>query len=128
MNAGDKFKKVYPFKSVLYSENSIYGLSVENIWVGGCYRETQDGAEIMNGCFEQVTDYSCDGEGFIEYEALAVVEMPRKYQCRVIYRVTMINPDGDEKRSSKAHVVTLSKFKKWINAPHSSYPHHYEVR
>jgi len=128
MKAGDKFKKVYPFKSVLYSEKSIHGLSVENIWVGGCYSETQDGAEIMDGCFEQVTDYSCDGEGFIEYEVLAIVEMPRKYECRVIYRVNMIRPDGDEKRSSKAHVVTLTKFKKWINAQHSSYPHHYEVR
>lgn len=128
MNSGDKFRKVYPFKSVIYSENCFYGLSVENMWVGGCYSDTQDGAEIMDGCFEQVTDYSCDAEGFIEYEVLAVVDMPRKYQSRVIYRVTMITPDGSERKSAKAHVVTRSKFEKWISANHSSYPHHYEVR
>lgn len=128
MKAGDKFKKPYPFKSITYSENTIYGLSVECDWVGGCRSDTQDGAEIMDGYFEQVTDYSCDGEGFIEYEVLAVVEMPRKYQNRIIYRVTMINPDGEEKRSAKAHAVTEAKFKKWILAAHSSYPHDYEVR
>ena len=128
MKVGDKFKKPYPFKSFTYSEDSFYGLSVELGWCGGCYSNTQDGAEIMDGYFEQVTDYSCDAEGFIEYEILAVVEMPRKYQSRVIYRVTMINPDGEEKKSAKAHMVTEAKFNKWISATHSSYPHDYEVR
>lgn len=128
MKVGDKFKKPYPFKSVTYSENTIYGLSIESAWVGGCYSDIQAGAEIMDGYFEQVTDCSCDGEGFIEYEVLAVVEMPRKYQNRIIYRVTMINPDGEEKKSAKAHTVTESKFNRWIQSTHSSYPHDYEVR
>ena len=119
MKSGDKFRKVYPFKHISYGE--------DDFWVGGCHSQTDDGAEIMDGYFEQCTNYFCDAEGFIDYEVLAVVEMPRKYQTRIIYRVTLINPDGKEKRSSSAHTVTEAKFLKWISSPYSSYPHDYEV-
>lgn len=128
MKVGDKFKKPYPFKSVTYSENTIYGLSVECAWVGGCDRGCEYGPEISDEWYEENIIYLCDGEGFIEYEVLAMVEMPRKYQNRIIYRVTMVNPDGGEKKSVKAHTVTEAKFNKWIKSAHSSYHHDYEVR
>lgn len=131
MKIGDKFKKVYPYCAWSNSHEVSVGFSrevfTEEGWSGGCKSQVEDGAEIMDGCFEQDTLYSCDEEGFIEYEILAIVDMPRKYQDRIIYRVTMIEPEGDERKSSKAHMVTRTKFEEWVNSPHSSYPHEYEV-
>lgn len=131
MKTGDKFKKVYPFCSWSSSHEESAGFSREVFtdegWSGGCRSQEDEGAEIMDGYYEQITTYSCDEEGFIEYEVLAIAQMPRKYQDRIIYRVTMIEPEGDERRSSKAHMVTRAKFEQWVEASHSSYPHEYHV-
>lgn len=129
MKAGDKFKKVYPYCAWSNTYEAFIDREVvtDEGWSGGCRHETVEGAEIMDGYFEQDTYHACDGEGFIEYEVLSIAEMPRKYQDRIIYRVTMIEPEGDERKSSKAHMVTRTKFESWINAPHSPYPHEYEV-
>lgn len=135
MKAGDKFKKVYPFCSWSNTYESFRGfpgmpsreVTTEEGWRGGCNKQTEEGPEIMDGYYEQCDFHTCDAEGFIEYEVLAIAEMPRKYQDRIIYRVTMIEPEGDERKSSKAHMVTRTKFEEWINSVHSSYPHDYEV-
>lgn len=55
-----------------------------------------------------------DGVGFIEYEVLAIAEMPRNYQDRILYRVTMTDPDGTERKKNNVHTVTLEKFKSFI--------------
>jgi len=123
MKTGDKFKKVYPFMAYC-NDNMGWGggdHTTDEGWCGGC-KETFEGHDQ-----DQERFFNCDAEGFIEYEILAVVEMPRKYQTRIIYRVTMIDPDGTERKSSKAHTVTLAKFEVWRDSIHSSYPHGYEV-
>ncbi len=121
MKAGDKFRKVYPFQYWSNTYKRFDGdYETEEGWAGGC--EVEDECE-ENGCSYRI--YSADGEGFIEYEVLAVVDMPRKFQTRILYRVTMIDPDGEERRSSKCHTVTESKFMKWVEAQESSYPHEY---
>ena len=135
MKIGDKFKKVYPYcawSNTYEGSSGGFGMPSREViteegWSGGCKSQVVQGAEIMDGCFEEDTYYSCDAEGFIEYEVLVIAEMPRKYQDRIIYRVTMIEPEGDERKSSKAHMVTRTKFEEWINSAHSSYPHEYEV-
>jgi hypothetical protein len=124
INVGDKFKKVYPFKHWEQDYKCVFGgHKTDSGWAGGCHTHEED-----NGSgWTTSTYYTADAEGFIEYEVLAVVDMPRKYQTRIIYRVTMIEPEGSERKSSKCHTVTESKFKQWIEAGHSSYPHEYVV-
>jgi hypothetical protein len=136
MKAGDKFKKVYPYCAWSESYETYAftgfppqsrGVETNEGWRGGCDRHTEDGPAVYEGQCIQEEFHTCDAEGFIEYEVLAIAEMPRKYQDRIIYRVTMIEPEGGERKSSKAHMVTRTKFEEWINSGHSSYPYDYEV-
>lgn len=109
---GDKFKRIYPYTMVDSPTYDSYGHldGIDNLWIGGCIKEDEGhSSEGGNG----IVNY-CDAEGFIEFEILAYVKMPRKYQDRVIYTVTMTNPDGEVKRKNKAHTVTVSKFNSWI--------------
>ena len=123
METGDKFKKPYPFKRWDHTYRRLDGTyETEEGWSGGCHVEEE---YQENGC--QYNIYSADAEGVIEYEVLAVVEMPRRFQTRIIYRVTMIEPEGVERSSSKCHTVTESKFRKWAEAFGSSYPHEYTI-
>jgi hypothetical protein len=135
MKAGDKFKKVYPFcawsntyeTTPLHDRFASREYETEKGWKGGCDKHYEDGPAVWEGQCIQEEFHTCDAEGFIEYEVLAITEMPRKYQDRIIYRVTMIEPEGDERKSSKAHMVTRGKFEQWINSEPSSYPYEYEV-
>jgi hypothetical protein len=131
MKAGDKFKKVYPYCAWSNTYEGSVGFPrevfTEEGWRGGCDKHTEDGPAVYEGQCIQEEFHTCDAEGFIEYEVLSIVEMPRKYQDRIVYRVTMIEPEGDERKSSKAYMVTRTKFEEWINSGHSSYPYDYEV-
>jgi len=131
MKAGDKYKKIYPFMSWTNTYESFSGFASEVIteegWRGGCDRHTEDGPAVCEGQCIQEEFFTCDAEGFIEYEVLAIADMPRKYQDRVVYRITMIDPDGKERKSNKAHMVTMNKFLSWVDSVHSSYPWDYEV-
>ncbi|MDB4261397.1 hypothetical protein N9878_00880 [bacterium] len=126
MKAGDKFTKPYPFKRFEYEDGFMGGQTVEG-WGGGCHERSQDGPAVYYGQCMPELYWECDGEGFIEYEVLAIADMPRKYDQRVIYTVTMTNPDKEIKRMNKAHTVTMSKFLSWVESGYSSYPHDYEV-
>ena len=117
--AGQVFRNPYPFK--YWEDEHSSG------WAGGCHTHIEEGPEIFEDYCEQNEHYTADGEGEIEYEVLAFVEMPRKYKARVLYRVTMITPEGDHKKSNKCHTVTELKFRKWIESKGSSYPFDYEV-
>ncbi|MCP3681823.1 MAG: hypothetical protein GY861_03960 [bacterium] len=121
MNIGEKYKKAYPF---IHWVNDFYTfdgqVDTDEGWSGGCNKE-EEAFEGYHG-----VSYSCDGEGFIEYEILAVVEMPRRYQDRVIYCVELTDPDGGVKKKSTAYMVTKSKFQEWIDRFHTSYPFDYD--
>lgn len=108
MKVGDKFKRTYPFKLVDRPTYDTFGMvdGVEELWRGGCHcKHSLDCDSIL----------VADDMGFIEFEILAYVEMPRKYQNRVIYCVTMIDPDGGISHKNRAHSVTEKKFKSWVN-------------
>ena len=119
LEVGQKYKKVYPF--TYWDSEDCDG------WSGGARAHEVEGSEIMDYCYEAVTYYDADGEGEIEYEVLAIVPMPRKYQTRVIYSVSMIWPDGTVKKSSKSHMATEAKFIKWVSSERSSYPKEYTI-
>lgn len=119
---GAKFKKIWPFNRYSFSAYGINGHETFEGWAIGC--EIHD-EQYDEGCGERF--YTAHGEGFIEYEVLAVAEMPRKFKDRVIYKIDFINPDGDVKRTHKTHTATIDKFDQWINASGSPYHAHYEV-
>jgi len=121
LETGNKIRKPYPF---IHWVNDWLEFGGEHRskegWSGGCHKE-------LENQYSESTVFTADDMGEIEYEVLAVVPMPRKYQDRVIYRITMINPEGGEKRSSKDYTVTISKFMSWVDAVDSPYPYPYEV-
>ena len=119
IEVGQVFRNAYPFKS--WEDEHSSG------WAGGCHHHYEDGPAVYQGQCMQEEFHTADGEGEIEYEVLAYVEMPRKYQSRVLYRVTMITPEGDHKKSNKCHTVTEGKFRAWVESEGSSYPFEYEV-
>lgn len=126
INVGDTFKRVYPF--ILVSEMNYDfpdGYSPSEFWIGGCKKHSEEGPAVFEGQGLMQEFHTADAEGFIEYEVLAVVEMPRKYQERVIYRISMIDPDGGVKKSSKDYTVTMNRFMGWING--NAYCHEYDV-
>ena len=122
MNIGDKFRKPYPFQFFCADLINNYGdHTTDELWMGGCKKNSDDGQCHPN------YHYTCDAEGEIEFEILALVEMPRKYQDRVIYRISLIDPDGKEKHSPKDYTVTRKKFHSWIDKEGSTYLYQYEV-
>lgn len=120
MKALDIFKIKYPFKVIEDSWMDCSGeMQSRTVWIGGC----NTGYEAGSTAYGPVKFYECHGEGWLIFEVLAVTEMPRKYQDRVLYRITLIDPDGGERKKNDIHCVTKSKFKRMI----SGYPHEYEV-
>ena len=120
IEAGSVFKKIYPYKH--WCDEWSDG------WAGGCHESYEDGADIFDNYCEQVRFLFADAEGFIEYEVLAFVEMPRRFQSRVLYTVTMIDPEGKTKKVNKCYCVTEQRFRGWIERDGSSYPCEYEVK
>lgn len=114
MKVGDKFKKQYPFKLMFSKGDGIF--QDEEWWQIGCYQE-QDGYEVFN---------NCNGIGYVEFEVLAIVDMPRKMKQRIIYKFDRTDPDGNVKKSSKTHTVTIDKFKSFISGDYA-YPYDFEV-
>lgn len=108
MKAGDVFRNKYPFKRVDSPTYDSYGMldGIDDVWAGGCHSKHSHNYDSV---------FIADAIGFIEFEVLAYVEMPRKYQNRVIYCVTMIDPDGEISHKNRAHSVTEKKFKSWID-------------
>lgn len=119
---GNKFKKPYPFKLISTTRWNGSEMEPDEFWQSGCHRSFEAYGEYDGEVF-----WNADGEGMIEYEVLAVVEMPRKYQTRIIYRFSMTDPDGDTKHSSKDFTASVSRFAAWVDAGHSPFPYDYEV-
>lgn len=85
MKALDTFKIKYPFKIVNNSYTDCYGqIHPDEMWVGGCNKRYEDGPAVYEGQCIQEEFHECHGEGWIIFEVLAVTEMPRKYQDRVL--------------------------------------------
>lgn len=108
MKVGDKFKRKYPFKLVDCPTYDSHGMidGIDEVWAGGC-------KSAFTPCGDPYL-VALD-HGFIEFEVLAYVEMPRKYMNRVVYCVTMTDPDGNVQEKNRAHCVTEKKFKSWID-------------
>lgn len=70
--------------------------------MAGCVESREDGCEIGDGIYENSIYYACDAEGEIEYEVLAVVDMPRRMRQRVIYTTRLTEPDGNVRKASPA--------------------------
>ena len=112
MKINDKFKAKYPF--ILISEKSIFPNEVDEFWIMGC----RIGKEEDGNGYTYSNTFECDGSGFIEFEVLAIVGMPRKYKDRILYKINSIDPDGVEKKRTKVHTTTIDRFKEMILRPY----------
>tara|TARA_R110000851_G_scaffold200970_2_gene352143 strand:- start:2045 stop:2395 length:351 start_codon:yes stop_codon:yes gene_type:complete len=110
IKVGNKYKAAYPFKFV--SINTFDG--VDEFWVMGCNISSEDDGSG----YTSSNIFTCDGAGEIEFEVLAVVDMPRKYKSRVIYKFNTTDPDGVVKKKSKDYTVTIGRFVELINRPY----------
>lgn len=119
MKAGDRIKKVYPYSFYeAGGESEILGPS--EWWQIGCKKTLEQYGEGYGETF-----YHADGEGFIDIEILAIVDMPRKIKQRVLYKFDQILPDGTIKKSSRIYTVTIDKFKELITG--QAYWYEYEL-
>lgn len=111
MKVNDKLKARYPF--ILINEKNIFS-DVDEFWVMGC----RIGQECDGSGHSYTNTFEHDGVGFIEFEVLAVSEMPRKYKDRVLYKINSIDPDGVEKKRTKVHIATIDRFKEMVVNPY----------
>lgn len=117
--AGERIKKPYPYSFYeAGGEGEIFGAS--EWWQIGCKKTYE---QYDQSCGE--TFYHADGEGFIDIEILAIVDMPRKIKQRVLYKFDQILPDGTTKKSSRIYTVTIDKFKELITG--QAYWYEYEL-
>lgn len=121
IKVGDKSEMAWPFykldqSSVLNGDNGI-----DSYWVSGCVVWFEQYDQYAGERF-----FSCNAEGKINYEVLAVAKLTGKHQDRIIVKVTKVNPDGEI--HGKAHVRTLTKkmYLKHINS-HTPFNHDYDV-
>lgn len=118
LNAGDKFDTPYPFKEYEYVYQNYEGdIESETRWVGGCHKK-QEPADCGYG---EQTYYVADAVGRRILEVLAVVDMPGKWQRRVLYSCTMIPPNERPRLGRRAFTVTESRFKKMIGGYFADY-------
>lgn len=55
----------------------------------------------------------CDAMGHAEFLVVAVCEMPGRYQDRVFYKRTLIDPDGKRWGGKDLKVAAIGRFWKW---------------
>lgn len=121
IKVGDKSEMAWPFYVYEHGSLSSYGYGIDSYWASGCAVWYERYDQFAGERF-----FSCNAEGKIIYEVLAVVKLTARYQDRIIVRVTKINPDGEI--HGKAHVRTLTKkmYLKHINS-HTPFNHDYDV-
>ncbi|HHL2708996.1 TPA: hypothetical protein ACQ39K_000482 [Yersinia enterocolitica] len=108
---GDVFDTVYPFKRHEYIYENIYGeIEEETKWIGGCHKQF----EPADCGYGDQAFYVADGEGRRILEILAVVDMPGKWQRRIIYSCTMLPPEGNPRRGKVPYTVTEARFSSMI--------------
>jgi hypothetical protein len=119
IKSGDVIRKVYPYSFYESTEEEgFFGRS--EWWQIGCKKTFEQYGQGYGETF-----YHADGEGFIDIEILAVVDMPRQIKKRVLYKFDQILPDGKIKKSSRVYTVTIDKFKELITG--NAYWYEYEL-
>lgn len=121
ITTGDKHEMAWPFYLYEHASISNDGIGIDSHWASGCVVWYEQYDQYAGERF-----FSCNAEGKIIYEVLAVVKLTAKYQDRIIVRVTKVNPDGEI--HGKSHVRTLTKkmYLKHVNS-HTPFNHDYDV-
>jgi len=118
LKVGDKFETVYPFRFICTDYQTFGGdVLTDERWIGGCNKHFEP-ADCGYG--DQVF-YRADGEGRRVLEILSIAEMPGKWQRRVIYSCTMIDPEGKVRKGRIAYTVTEPRFMEMKNGYFTDY-------
>lgn len=118
---GQKIKKIYPYQ--LFESYAFDGEPLDCSWGMGCRKVVEGESQYFHG----ELFFVADGEGFIDIEILAIVDMPRKIKQRVLYKFDQILPDETIKKSSKIYTVTIDVFKRLASDKEPAYFHEYTV-
>jgi len=121
LKPGDKYEMAWPFHFEQISSNSIFGLGVDDYWVGGCKVTVESHNE-----WESERFFTAHGEGKVIYEILSIAEMPTRYMDRVIFKRSTINPDGNVSNPGEVKTLTVRKFLKDVNS-RTPFPVEYEL-
>lgn len=118
---GDKKEMAWPFYSYEHISASNYGEGIDNYWCSGCVVWYEQYDQYSSERFA-----SCNAEGVVSYEVLAVVDIGSRYQERVIVKVEKLDPDGE--KYGKATIKTLTKkmYIKHINS-HTPFNLDYDI-
>ena len=120
LKVGNKFEMKWPFYKDITSYTCLgnqfsgkHGKEVREsvCWVGGCFRSDESESEYKHEFFYNSTAY-----GKLVYEVLAIAEMPNRYQNRVIFKRSRIDPDGKLLSGGEVKVLTIGAFNKDINS------------
>ena len=121
MQVGDRIKKVYPYQ--LFESYAFDGEPLDCSWGMGCRKVVEGQSQYFPG----ELFFIADGEGFIDIEILAIVDMPRKIKQRILYKFDQILPDGTVRKSSKIYTVTIDVFERLASNKETAYFHEYEL-
>ena len=118
---GQRIKKTYPYQ--LFESYGFDGEPLDCNWGMGCRKVQEGGSQYSHG----ELFFIADGEGFIDIEILAIVDMPRKIKQRVLYKFDQILPDGVIRKSSKIYTVTIDVFNRLASDKEPAYFHAYDI-
>ena len=121
MQVEDRIKKIYPY--TLLESYAFDGEPLDCYWGMGCRKVVEGQSQYFPG----ELFFIADGEGFIDIEILAIVDMPRKIKQRILYKFDQILPDGTVRKSSKIYTVTIDVFERLASNKEPAYFHEYEL-
>lgn len=115
LKVGDKFEMTWPFSATVHKASSGNALFAKRdgftMWSSGCDATFEQYDEGRGEMF-----LTAHGEGKVIYKILSVVEMPSRYQDRIIFKRLLINPVGKKYNNGEVRTVTVNSFKKDINS------------
>lgn len=121
IEAGQRITKIYPYQ--LFESYGFDGEPLDCSWGMGCRKVVEGGSQYHHG----ELFFIADGEGSIDIEILAVVDMPRKIKQRILYKFDQILPDGKARKSSKIYTVTIDVFERLVSDKEPAYFHAYTI-
>ena len=126
LKVGDEFEMIFPFRKYEFigsSGNSLFKATDDwSMWQPGCeLHEEDDGSGWGTS-----RSFTASAEGKVIYKVLAVVDMPGRYQDRIIFKRWCIDPDGKKYNNGEVRTITITAFEKDIHS-RSPFKVDYEV-
>ena len=114
---GVVIERDYPFYKELFKHEDIFC----EYWKWGCIKHFE---QYDMGCGEIF--YNAKANGKMLITPLGIAEMHGRHKDRILYKISLVDPDGHETKISDLKVKTVNKFNDLISGNHSYFTD-YEV-